>query len=448
MAITGIEIFKLLPKTNCGECGVPTCLAFAMSLAAGKAELSKCPYLSADARNKLEEASTPPIRPVTIGKGEYAKKIGGETVMFRHEKRFENAPAIALLLCDDMTEAEIDSRMEKFNNLVYERVGQTLRAEMVALKCASGDADKYKALINRVIQNCHANIMLTSRDPEMLAAGLSVCADSRPLIHALTKDNIDRIAALVKKYSCPVAVKGETLDEIIELTTRLEQSGIKDIVIDTGTPGIQKMLEDQVAVRRAALNQKMRSLGYPTMVMVNEMTGDPLKESLIAATFVAKYAGIIVLSDFRGETLFPLLVLRMNLFSDPQRPLATAEDIYEIGGPGEDSPVLVTSNFSLTYFIVAGEIESSRVPSYLLIKDTEGLSVMTAWAAGKFGADIIASFVKKCGIADKIKHRKLIIPGYISIESGALEDELPDWEIIVGPREGAHIPAYLKTWKA
>ncbi len=448
MAITGIEIFKLLPKTNCGECGVPTCLAFAMSLAAGKAELSKCPYLSDEARNKLEEASTPPIRPVTIGKGEFAKIIGGETVMFRHEKRFENAPAIALLLCDDMTEAEIDGRIERFNTLVYERVGQTLRSEIIALKCQSDDADKYKALINRVMQKCKANIMLINENPDIIEAGLSVCSYLRPLIHAATKENFNRIAALVKNYSCPVAVKGESIDDIIELTTRLEQSGIKDIVIDCGADDIKSALQDQVAIRRAALNQKMRPLGYPTIVMVNEMTGDPLKEAMIAATFVAKYAGIIVLSDFTGETLFPLLVLRMNIFSDPQRPLATAENIYEIGGPGENSPVLLTCNFSLTYFIISGEIESSRVPSYLLIKDTEGLSVMTAWAAGKFGADIIASFVKKCGITEKVKHRKLIIPGYISIESGALEDELPDWEIVVGPREGAHIPAYLKTWKA
>jgi acetyl-CoA decarbonylase/synthase complex subunit gamma len=448
MAITGIEIFKLLPKTNCGECGVPTCLAFAMSLAAGKAELAKCPYLSEEARNKLEEASTPPIRPVTIGQGEYAKKIGGETVMFRHEKRFENAPAIALLISDDMTEDDIEGRIERFNTLVYERVGQTLRGDMIALKCQSGDADKYKALINRVIQKCKAGIMLISNDPDMLEAGLSVCAGARPLIHALTKENFDRVAALVKEYSCPVAVNGETIDDIIELTTRLEKSGIKDIVIDTGAVDIQNALENQVAIRRAALNGKMRPLGYPTIVMVNEMTGDPMQEPLMAAAFVAKYAGIIVLSDFQGETLFPLLVLRMNLFSDPQRPLATAEDIYEIGGPDENSPVLLTCNFSLTYFIVSGEIESSRVPSYLLVKDTEGLSVMTAWAAGKFGADIIASFVKKCGIADKIKHRRLTIPGYISIESGALEDELPDWEIMVGPREGAHIPAFLKTMKA
>ena len=447
MAITGIEIFKLLPKTNCGKCGVPTCLAFAMSLAAGKTELSKCPYLSDEAREKLEEASTPPIRPVTIGKGENAKIIGGETVMFRHEKRFENAPAIALLISDDMTEANIDERIEKFNNLVYERVGQTLRAEMVALKCQSGDENKYKALIDKVMQKCRASIMLICENPTLLEAVLPVCADVRPLIYALTKENFDRIAAPAKQYSCPVVVKGQNLDEIIELTTRLEQSGIKDIVIDSGIKDLSGSLEDQVAIRRAALNKKMRSLGYPTLVMVNEMTDEQLQESLIAATFVAKYAGIIVLSDFSGETLFPLLVLRMNLFSDPQRPLATTEGIYEIGGPGENSPVLLTCNFSLTYFIVSGEIESSRVPGYLLVMDTEGLSVMTAWAAGKFGADTIASFVKKCGITDKVKHRKLIIPGYIAIESGALEEELPDWEIIVGPREAAHIPAFLKTWK-
>ncbi|NLL89597.1 MAG: acetyl-CoA decarbonylase/synthase complex subunit gamma [Dehalococcoidales bacterium] len=446
MAITGIEIFKLLPKTNCGECGVPTCLAFAMSLAAGKTELAKCPYLSPEAKNKLEEASTPPIRPVVIGKGEYAKKIGGDTVMFRHEKRFENAPAIALLISDDMEESDIDGRIERFNTLVYERVGQTLHGEMVAVKCQSGNANKYKALINKVVQKCKASIMLTSNNADMLEAGLSVCTAARPLIHALTKENFDRIASLVKEHSCPVVVKDDSIDAIIELTGRLEQSGIKDIVIDTGAIDMQKALENQVAIRRAAINQKMRSLGYPTLVMANEMSGDLMKEALIAATFVAKYTGIIVLSDFSGETLFPLLVLRMNLFSDPQRPLATAENIYEIGSPDENSPVLLTCNFSLTYFIISGEIESSRVPSFLLVKDTEGLSVMTAWAAGKFGADIIASFVKKCGIADRIKHRKLIIPGYIAIESGMLEDELPDWEIMVGPREGAHIPAYLKTW--
>ncbi|MBA7473429.1 Corrinoid/iron-sulfur protein large subunit [subsurface metagenome] len=447
MPLTGIEIFKLLPKTNCGECGVPTCLAFAMSLAAGKAELAACPYVSEEAKVKLEEASAPPIRPVTIGVGDRALKVGGETVMFRHEKRFENPPGFAILISDTMAEAEVDSRLDRFNKLQYDRVGLTLHPELVAIKCDSKDASKFGALVTKVKQNSDANIILMSDNPDMLSAGLAVCTDRKPLLYAATKDNLEQVAAMAKDNSCPVAVKTDKLEELAELTTKLDQSGIKDIIIDSGARTLHQAFEDQVIIRRAALDKKFRPLGYPTIILANEMTEDPMKEALIAATFVAKYGGIIVLSDFQGESLFPLLVLRMNIFTDPQRPLATTEGIYEIGGPDENSPVLVTSNFSLTYFIVSGEIENSRIPGYLLVKDTEGLSVMTAWAAGKFGADTIAPFVKKCGIADEVKHRKLIIPGYIAIESGELEEELPDWEILIGPREGAHIPAYLKTWK-
>lgn len=448
MPLTGIEIFKLLPKTNCGECGVPTCLAFAMSLAAGKAELVACPYVSDEAKEKLEEASAPPIRPVTIGIGDKAIKVGGETVMFRHEKRFENPPGIAILISDTMANSEVASRLKKFGNLQYERVGLTLRPELVAAKCESQDAAKFQALVSGIKQKSDANIILMSDNPDMLAAGLDVCADIKPLLYAATKDNIDKVAALAKDKSCPIAVRAENIGELIELTTKLEQSGIKDIVIDSGARKLRQAFEDQIIIRRAALEKKFRPLGYPTIILANEMTDNPMKEALIAATFVAKYGGIIVLSDFQGESLFPLLVLRLNIFTDPQRPLATTEGIYKIGNTDGNSPVLLTSNFSLTYFIVSGEMENSRVSSYLLVKDTEGLSVMTAWAAGKFGADTIAPFIKKCGITDEVKHRKLIIPGYIAIESGGLEEELPDWEILVGPREGAHIPAYLKTWKA
>ncbi len=448
MALTGIEIFKLLPKTNCGECGVPTCLAFAMSLAAGKAELSACPYVTDEAKEKLEEASAPPIRPVKIGSGDRAIKIGGETVMFRHEKRFENPTGLALLISDNMDDAEIETRLERFKNLQYERVGLTLRAELVAARCESGDAARFKALVKKIKDKSDANIILMSENADMLAAGLEVCAADKPLLYAATSDNIDAVSALTKESACPLAVKGANLDEVIELTTKLEQAGIKDIVIDSGARRLKQAFEDQVAIRRAALEKKFRPLGYPTIIMANEMADNPIKEAMAAAIFITKYGGLVVLSDFQGESLFPLLVLRLNVFTDPQRPLATTEGVYKIGGPGKDSPVLLTSNFSLTYFIVSGEMENSRVPSYLLVKDTEGLSVMTAWAAGKFSADVIAAFIKKSGIAEEVSHRKLIIPGYIAIESGSLEEELPDWEILVGPREGAHIPAYLKTFKA
>jgi len=447
MPLTGIEIFKLLPKTNCGECGVPTCLAFAMSLASGKAELSACPYISEEAKVKLAEASAPPIRPVTIGGGNKALKIGGETVLFRHEKRFENPPGFALLISDAMDDAEVNARLKKLKELQYDRIGLTLRPDLVAIKDDSGDAGKFEALVNKVKQNSDYGIILMSSSPEILAAGLKACAERKPLIYAATKDNLEPVADLAKQNSCPVAVKASSLEELAQLTTKLTEAGIKDIVLDSGSRTIRRALEDQIFIRSAALVKKFRPLGFPTIVFPGEMTDNPMKETVIASIFVAKYGGIIVLSDFHAESLFPLLVERLNIYTDPQRPLMTTEGIYEIGGPDEHSPVLITTNFSLTYFIVSGEIETSRVPSHLLVMNTDGLSVMTAWAAGTFVSDNIAAFVKRSGIMDKVKHHKLIIPGYAAAESGGIEDELKDWEVLVGPREGAHIPAYLKTWK-
>jgi acetyl-CoA decarbonylase/synthase complex subunit gamma len=448
MALTGIEIFKKLPKTNCGDCGVPTCLAFAMKLAAGQAELAACPHVSEQAKTELSEASAPPIRPLSIGSGDQALKLGGETVMFRHEKRFVSPTGIAVLVSDKMNEGEIDSRLKKFNELKYERVGLKLQADLVAVKGESGDPAKFEALVKKVKERADGKgIVLMSEDPNVLAAGAKAAADRKPLLYAATKANADAMAKLAKEISAPLAVKGANVGEVAELATKLTAAGLKDLVLDSGARTARKSLEDQVFIRRAALMKKFRPLGFPTIAFPCEMTQDPMMETLLASMLVAKYAGIVVLSDLDGHSLFPLLVERMNIFTDPQRPMATSEGIYEIGGPNENSPVLLTSNFSLTYFIVSGEVEGSRVPSWLLVKDTEGLSVMTAWAAGKFGADLIAPFVKKCGIADKVKHRKLIIPGYAAVISGELEEELPDWKILIGPREAGHIPAFVKMWK-
>jgi len=444
--LTGIAIFKLLPKTNCGECGVPTCLAFAMRLAGGKAELSACPYISDEAKAQLEEASAPPIRPVTIGVGDRALKIGGETVMFRHEKRFENPPGFAILVTDTMEESEVDAKLEK-SKLQFERLGLTLRPDLIAIKDESGEASKFESLVSKVKQKSDCSIILMSSNPDILSAGLKVCADRKPLLYAATKDNLDAVAKLAKENSCPVALKGSNLEELAELTDKLITAGVNDIVLDSGSRTLRQAFDEQIWIRSLALNKKFRPLGFPTIVLPCEMTDDPMKEAVIAAIFVAKYAGIIVLSDFQGHSMFPLLVERLNIYTDPQRPLATTAGIYEINGPDENSPVLITTNFSLTYFLVSGEIETSRIPCYLLVMDTEGLSVMTSWAAGKFVADAIAPFVKKSGIADKVKHHKLVIPGYAAAESGGLEEELPDWNILIGPREGSQIPAYLKMWK-
>ena len=448
MALTGIEIFKKLPKTNCGKCGVPTCLAFAMKLAAGQAELGACPFVSEQAKAELDAASAPPIRPFSIGAGEKAFKTGGETVLFRHEKRFVSPTGIAVLISDQMAEAEIEGRLQRLKDLSYHRVGLTLEADLVAIKSDSGDPGKFETLVQRVkSQSDGKGLILMSENPQVLAAGAKACAGSRPLLYGATKANADAVIAIAKETSAPVAVKAGSLDELIELVNKLTAAGLKDLVLDSGSRTAREALNDQIVIRRSALLKKFRPLGFPTVTFPCEMTSDPMQEVLLASLFIAKYGGIVVLSDLQGHGLFPLLLERMNLFTDPQRPMATSEGIYEIGGPNENSPVLLSSNFSLTYFIVSGEIEGSRVPSWLLIKDTEGLSVMTAWAAGKFGADVIAPFVKKCGIADKVKHRKLIVPGYAAVISGELEEELPDWKILIGPREAAHIPAFLKVWK-
>ncbi len=447
MALTGIQIFKLLPKTNCGKCGVPTCLAFAMNLAAGKVELIACPFVSEESKAQLAEASAPPIRPVTIGTGSAAFKIGGETVMFRHEKKFENPTGIAVLVTDAMPEGEVAARIERFNKNIYVRVGVKLHADAVAVKCESGNPAKFGKLVETVTKATDGGLILMSENTEVLAAGLKICGARKPLIYAAIKANAAAVAQLARENFCPVAVKGTGLEEVSELTVILNQAGIKDIVIDSGARTVKQAFQDEIIIRGAALQKKYKTLGYPTITFPCEMTANPMKEALIASMLVAKYAGIVVLSDIKGEVLFPLLVERMNIFTDPQRPLATTPGIYEINNPNENSPVLITTNFSLTFFIVSGEIETSKVPSYLLIMDTEGLSVLTAWAAGKFGADLMAAFVKKSGIGDKVKNHRLIIPGYSASESGGLEEDLKGWDILVGPREGSLIPAYLRNLK-
>jgi acetyl-CoA decarbonylase/synthase complex subunit gamma len=448
MALTGIQILKMLPKTNCGECGVPTCLAFAMKVAAGQSEIGACPYVSEEVKEKVGEASAPPIRTITLGGKEAGFKMGGETCIYRHEKRFENPTGIAVLIKTDMSDGEIAGRLERFNNLKYERVGLELKADIIAVKDAGRGEAAFVSLVERVRTQCpQAALVLMSENANVLTAGVKASAPSMPLLYCATAGNLDAMAQTAKETGAPLAVRGETLGETAALVEKLLSAGLKDLVIDTGARTMKAVFEDQVAIRRASIKHKFKPLGFPTIAFPCEITEDPMLEPLVASILIAKYAGIVVLSDLNGESLFPLLLERLNLYTDPQRPMVVQEDIYPINGPGEDSPVLVTCNFSLTYFIVSGEVEGSKVPSWLLIKDTEGLSVLTAWAAGKFSADLIAGFVKKSGITDKVRHRNLVIPGYLASIKGELEEELQGWNIQIGPREASHLPAFLREWR-
>lgn len=445
MALTGIEIFKMLPKTNCKECGYPTCLAFAMALATGKAELDACPYVSDEAKEKLAAASAPPIRPIKLAMKEGAKTIGGETVMFRHEKTFFNPTIIAGLVTTAMPDAEVDKKLDQFMKLQYDRVGLLLRPEMIAIRDMSGDASKFATLAKKVMDKTDAAILLCTDKADVLKAGAEAAKDRKPLLGVATPANADAFGALAKEMGLALVAKADGYDALAELTTKLTGMGLKDLVIDTGSRNLKQAFQDQVVLRRAALVPKFRPFGFSTITCPCEMTDDPMMEKLYAAVFIAKYGGIVVVNDLSADGIFPLLLERLNIYTDPQKPMIISPGIYEIGTPGPDSPVAITTNFALTYFIVSGEIEASKVPTWLLIQDTEGLSVMTAWAAGKFSGDSVAMFVKKCGIADKVKTRTLLIPGYAAGISGDLEEELPDWKVLIGPREASHIPALLKT---
>ncbi len=445
MALTGIQIFKLLPKTNCKECGVPTCLAFAMNLASSKAELDSCPYVSDEARAQLAEASAPPIRPVSIGKGVRKKTAGGETVMYRHEKTFFNPTLFAGIITSDTSSADVEAKLKVWNAIQYERVGLNLRPELAALKDVNGDKDAFANLAKIIADKSEFNLILMSENADVIKAAVATSGFKRPLIYAATEANADVFGAIAKENDLPLAVKADGIDGVIALTDKLIAMGLKDLVIDTGAREVKQALADQVAVRRSALKEGNRSVGFPTISFPCEMASNLDMETLIAALYVSKYGGIVVMSDLTTETMFPLMLERLNIYTDPQRPMTVTEGIFEIGNPNENSPVLVTTNFALTYFIVSGEIEASKVPAWLLIKDSEGLSVLTAWAAGKFGGDDVGAFVKKSGIAEKVKHTELIIPGYAAAIAGDVEEELPGWTVTVGPREAAHLAGFLKA---
>lgn len=451
MPIKGTDVVKRLPeagKKNCKECGFPTCFAFAMKLASGGATLDKCPYLSVEVKAELEDALAPAIKLVTIGSGKNAVQIGNEEVIYRHEKTYFHPTAIAMLISDKEPDAAADAKIKKVRDIQFERVGLKLKADLIALQFESGDKAKYLALVKKVCGSTDIGLVLICTDVNTLFAARDACGDRKPLLYPITKENIDTIIPRVKQSPTPLGVKASSIAELIPLTTRLKAEKIDDLVLDPGSKNLMEGIRDQTFIRRAAVKQSFRPLGYPTIAFPCFMAKGGLKETLVASTFVVKFAAITVLSDFDQHSLLPLLVQRLNIYTDPRMPLSVEEKVYDIGTPTEDSPVLITSNWALTYFIVSSEIEGSKVSSFLLVKDTEGLGVLTGWAAGKFTGDSIAPFVRKCGIEGRTKTRKLVIPGLTARIRGELGEALPGWEIVVGPREASEIPAFLPGFAA
>lgn len=442
MALTGLDIYKQLPKKNCGECGPPTCLAFAMALAGGKASLDSCPYVTDEARAALESAAAPPIAKVVVGAGEKSITLGDETELFRHDKKFYHETAISIKVSDALSEEEIADRTKKINDLVFVRVGLEYRIQAVAVENASGDADKFAAAVGTIVKNSDLPLVLMSDNPDAIAKALDIEGVNKPLIYAATNDNYEAMTKLAIERNCPLAVKGDNLDDLASLVEKVVALGKKDLVLDPGARSLSRALADFTQIRRQAIKKKFRPFGYPIIAFTT--SEDPLEESAEASVYVSKYASMIVMNTIEKAHLLPLLSWRQNLYTDPQVPIRVEEKLHEVGNVTPDSPVYITTNFSLTYYSVEGEVEASKIPSYILAVDTDGLSVLTAYSDGKFEADKIAGVMKKLGLEEKVNHRNIVLPGMVAVLSGKLEEE-SGWNVIVGPREASAIPAFAKT---
>jgi acetyl-CoA decarbonylase/synthase complex subunit gamma len=412
-----------------------------MALAQKKISLDKCPHVSAQAKEALESASQPPIRLVTIGTGENRLQIGNETVMYRHEQKFHHPAGIGLTIEDTLSGAALDDRVAAINGLVFERVGQKIRPDLVCVKNSSGDREAFANAVNKVMAGTGMNLVLFAKDAGVLAEALKSAKDRRPLVVCGDMAGLEAFGKLAGENNVPLAVTCSTLEEAAQGVDTAKKAGVDEIVLNLRSRTLAKKIQDFTFARRAALKKNFRPLGYPVMAFI--AAEDPAAELCEAVSCVLKYAGIVILKNTEKEHLLPILVARQDIYTDPQKPVQVEPKIYEIGKVTGDSPVLVTTNFSITYFTVAGEVEASKVPSCLIACDSEGMSVLTAWAAEKFTAESIADTLKKSGIENMVSHRKVVIPGYVSVLSGKLE-ELSGWKVSVGPREASGIPNYLK----
>ena len=441
MALSGLDIYKLLPKTNCRKCGFATCLAFAMQLAKKAVAIDKCPCLTDEAKGALEASALPPIKLITVGTGESKLEIGNESVMFRHEEKFYRPCGLGFIIEDSLTDGEIKLKLEKINNLKFERVGQKLEVNLVALK-QNKDAKRFVEALKLVTANTPLGLVLMTNEILALKQSLELLRGKNPLIYHATKENLSAVGQLARDYKAALVVFGQDLEEVSNLTLDLAKQGVSDLMIETEDKPVADRIWDLTQSRRLALKKSNRSLGYPSLVVVKQ--DDPYEEMQEAAAFISKYAGIVLIKGIETWEILSLLTLRQNIYADPQKPLQIEPKIYPIGAVSDKSPVLVTTNFSLTYYTVLSEVEASKIPSYIISVDTEGMSVLTAWAAEKFTPHKITESLDKFGVKSVISHNRLVIPGYVAVMSGELQDE-SGFEVIVGPKEAAGLPSFLKN---
>ena len=441
MALKGLDIFKLSPKKNCKECGSPTCMAFCMKVAQGAVALDKCPYFSEEAKAKLSEATAPPMKTITVGND---IKLGGETVLFRHEKTLVNRNRFAVPVCTCMDEAAADQKLADIQKVDYERIGEREYIEFVMVRCEKDSADKWEDLVKKAAATGRT-LILNCTCPECAKKALAICKDGKPILNGATPENYEEMSAIATEAGVTLGVHADSLSELHDLIAKLEAAGNKNLIIDVTGKTVKETFANTVLVRRTALKDGDRTFGYPSIVDLAKLAaGDEHLETALAAVFTLKYGSIIVMERLGYAEALPLYGLRQNVFTDPQKPMKVAPGIYPMNGATPDDPCMLTVDFALTYFLVSGELERSNVPVNLLITDASGMSVLTAWAAGKFSSSSIKKFFDEFELDKKINNRTLVIPGKVAVMKGEIQDKLPDWNVVVGTREAVEIVKFLK----
>ena len=442
MALTGLEIFKLLPKTNCKKCGMPTCLAFAMALAQKRAKLEDCPDVSQEAKDKLAAAAAPPMRKVLFGTGDNQVQIGQETVCFRHEEKFHNPTVLAVTVSDKLTGGDLKKRIESINSLQFERIGIKIGVQAIAVINDSGKPEAFAQAAAAVKDGSDLAPILVTQSPDAMAAAIGQVKQGVPLLASAEPDTAEAMAKIAKENGCPLVAKAESIDALAELTEKIKAEGVEDIVLSAPDKlSLREQLFVLSKTRALALKKVFRPLGYPIISFVSDSDVDTQAASAIG--LICKYSGIVVVDTVEPYALLPMLTAVMNIFTDPQKPVQVEPKVYTIGEPDANSPLMFTTNFSLTYYTVESDVEASRIPSYILVVDTEGTSVLTAYSGDKLNEKTVADAMVKYDVENLVKNRKLIIPGYVAVMSGKLE-EATNWDVMVGPRECSMLPKYLQ----
>jgi len=443
MALTGLEIYKLLPRTNCGDCGVPTCLAFAMKLAQKRAELSECPHASEEAKKVLGAASEPPMQTLKIGFGANAFEIGGETEMFRHEKTFYHQTAIAVQLKDSDELETIISRVREVDEYVLERVGERLQVDALCVSNASGSRERFLKAVEVIADNTSKALILDCGDANTVRAAVAVLNGKKPIIHP-GNGGLDQFVEIARESAAGLIVSSDFVQDMAVTVENITKTGFKNLILNLRSNGVADRLRNSTILRRAAVRKGFKTFGFPQAWFLESADDSEILADAVLG--MCKYTNLMVILTFSKEMMLTLLTLRQNIYTDPQKPIQVDPKLYAVGEPKPDSPLFVTTNFSLTYFIVTGEIENAGISAWLLVPDCEGMSVLTAWAAGKFSADKIGKFAKEIGLEDRVKTRDIILPGYVASISGELEEAMPNWKVIVGPQEAADLDPFLKHY--